>query len=47
LPLALAETWQQHLPRARLAVVDRAGHLPQVEQAKATARLVTEFLADA
>jgi pimeloyl-ACP methyl ester carboxylesterase len=47
LPLALAETWQQHLPRARLAVVDRAGHLPQVEQAEATARLVTEFLEEA
>lgn len=43
-PLETAQLWLERLPSARLATIDRAGHLPQVEHADRTADLVLEFL---
>jgi pimeloyl-ACP methyl ester carboxylesterase len=45
-PLAYAERWRAGIPGARLAVIERCGHLPAVERPDELARLVTEFLKD-
>jgi pimeloyl-ACP methyl ester carboxylesterase len=45
LPPECALAWQQALPRARLELVENAGHRPQAEQPAAFAALVREFLA--
>jgi pimeloyl-ACP methyl ester carboxylesterase len=43
-PLACGEQYRRLLPDARLAVLERCGHLPPFEEPDALARLVTEFL---
>jgi len=45
IPLAHGERWRQLLSDARLAVVERAGHLPILEQPDAFLALVRPFLA--
>jgi pimeloyl-ACP methyl ester carboxylesterase len=45
-PVALAGAWLEHLPNARLEVIDQAGHNPGREQAEQVARVVLEFLAE-
>ncbi len=44
LPAAWASRWKDCLPDARVALLPRCGHLPHVELADQTARIVTEFL---
>jgi pimeloyl-ACP methyl ester carboxylesterase len=46
-PLACGEQYGRLLPRARLAVLERCGHLPPLEHPDAFARLVLEFLGGA
>ena len=46
-PLECGERYAKTLPRARLTVVDDAGHRVDMEQPEALARLVTEFAAGA
>ena len=43
-PIAIAETWRQALPQARLSVVERCGHLPQLEHPQATAEKIRSFI---
>ena len=43
-PVVCGEQYRQLLPRARLAVLERCGHLPPIEQPDEFARLVIEFL---
>ena len=43
-PVGIAETWQQALPQARLSVIERSGHLPQLEQPQATADKIRSFI---
>lgn len=43
-PVAIAETWRQALPQARLSVIERCGHLPQIEHPKATADKIRSFI---
>ncbi|MEU9027263.1 alpha/beta fold hydrolase [Streptomyces sp. NPDC048383] len=45
-PVAEAEAMRGLAPHARLTVIDRAGHLPGVEQPEAVNRALLEFLAD-
>lgn len=44
LPPECALSWQQVLPRARLTLVENAGHRPQAEQPAVFAALIREFL---
>lgn len=44
IPPVYAEEFSRHLAGARLETVDRAGHAPHLEQPKAVARLVQDFL---
>ena len=44
-PLAYGERYRDLIPGARLAVIDRCGHLPSLEQPEQLARLIGEFLA--
>jgi pimeloyl-ACP methyl ester carboxylesterase len=44
LPSTYADLWSQHLPHAQVHLLDRCGHLPPVEQAEATARLVADHI---
>ena len=44
-PLECGEQYAQALPKARLAVVEGAGHFVEMEQPDALAKLVTEFAA--
>ncbi|MGI5472848.1 alpha/beta fold hydrolase [Streptomyces sp. CA-132043] len=44
-PLADAEEIRSHVPHARLAVIDRAGHLPGAEQPEVFNRHLLDFLA--
>jgi 3-oxoadipate enol-lactonase len=44
---ALAERFATEIPRARLATIRGAAHLPNLEQSAAFDKLVLEFLADA
>ncbi|MPZ55308.1 MAG: alpha/beta fold hydrolase [Rhizobiales bacterium] len=43
-PAAVAETWRERLPQTRLTIVERCGHLPQIEQPKATADRIKAFI---
>ena len=43
-PCAVAETWRQALPGACLSVIERCGHLPQIEHPKATADKIRSFI---
>jgi len=43
-PVVCGEQYRTLLPRARLAVLERCGHLPPIEQPDEFARLVIEFL---
>src|SRR3712207_1706078 len=43
-PLETSEVWLRRLPTARLAVIEQAGHYPQVERPEEVGRVVTEFL---
>jgi len=42
-PLECGEIYAKALPKARLAVVDGAGHCVDMEQPEALARLVLDF----
>src|SRR5512145_1573555 len=44
-PVVCGEQYRKLLPDARLAVLDKCGHLPPIEQPDAFARLVLDFLA--
>lgn len=46
IPPAHAERFVAALPRARAAIVERCGHLPQEEKPKETVALLREFLGD-
>jgi pimeloyl-ACP methyl ester carboxylesterase len=43
-PGVIAEVWRQALPQARLRVIERCGHLPQLEHPKATADQIRSFI---
>jgi pimeloyl-ACP methyl ester carboxylesterase len=43
-PVACGEQYRRALPHARLAVLERCGHLPPIEQPEAFADLVLDFL---
>jgi pimeloyl-ACP methyl ester carboxylesterase len=43
-PMGIAEAWQQALPRARLSVIERCGHLPQLEHPQTTAEKIRAFI---
>jgi 4,5:9,10-diseco-3-hydroxy-5,9,17-trioxoandrosta-1(10),2-diene-4-oate hydrolase len=43
-PVVCGEQYRKLLPNARLAVLDRCGHLPPIEQPDTFARLVLDFL---
>ncbi len=43
-PPDMADLWLQMLPKARLVLVDGAGHVPHLEEPESVARLVAEFL---
>jgi pimeloyl-ACP methyl ester carboxylesterase len=43
-PAGVAETWRQALPQARLSVIPRCGHLPQLEQPKVSAEKIRSFI---
>jgi pimeloyl-ACP methyl ester carboxylesterase len=45
IPLAHGERWRALLPDARLAVIERCGHLPMLERADAFLEIVRPFLA--
>jgi pimeloyl-ACP methyl ester carboxylesterase len=44
LPSAYAKKWQERVPDMRAAILSECGHLPTVEKAHATAKLVLDFL---
>ncbi len=44
IPPAYAETLRAAIPAARLTMIERCGHVPQVERAEATLAAVTGFL---
>jgi 2-hydroxymuconate-semialdehyde hydrolase len=46
LPLAHGELAAGLMPNARLAVIDRCGHIPMFEQPEIFNRLVLDFLKD-
>jgi pimeloyl-ACP methyl ester carboxylesterase len=46
-PRGIAEAWRRVLPQARLSVIERCGHLPQVEHPKATADKIRSFINEA
>jgi pimeloyl-ACP methyl ester carboxylesterase len=43
-PVGIAEVWHQALPQARMSVIERCGHLPQIEHPKATADKIRSFI---
>lgn len=45
IPVAYGEAWARAIPGARLATVERCGHLPPLERPEPFARLVRDFLA--
>ena len=46
-PCAIAEAWRQALPQARLSMIERCGHLPQIEHPQATAETIRSFISEA
>jgi pimeloyl-ACP methyl ester carboxylesterase len=46
-PCGVADTWRQKLPQARLSMIDRCGHLPQLEHPRATADAIRAFISEA
>jgi pimeloyl-ACP methyl ester carboxylesterase len=46
-PVVCGEQYRRALPRARLAILEKCGHLPPVEQPDVFARLVLDFLGEA
>jgi pimeloyl-ACP methyl ester carboxylesterase len=45
-PPAVAESWRAQLPQARLAMIERCGHLPHIEHPTATADRIKSFIAE-
>lgn len=45
-PLSHGELYQRSIPGARLAVIDRCGHVPMLEQPDEFVRVVSDFLAE-
>jgi pimeloyl-ACP methyl ester carboxylesterase len=45
-PVSVAQTFTDRLPNARLRVLDRCGHAPNIERPEEFNRLVEEFLAE-
>jgi pimeloyl-ACP methyl ester carboxylesterase len=43
-PVGVAEVWRQALPQARLSVIERCGHLPQLEHPQTTADKIRSFI---
>jgi pimeloyl-ACP methyl ester carboxylesterase len=43
MPYAYAALWRDLLPQARLATIERCGHLPHVERAEEVAAIITRF----
>jgi len=43
-PVGIAESWQEALPQARLSVIERCGHLPQLEHPQAAADKIRSFI---
>ena len=43
-PVGIAEAWREALPQARLSVIERSGHLPQLEHPQATADKIRSFI---
>ena len=41
-----ARHWQQAIPNARMAVIDNAGHYPQIEQPEEFVRTVEQFVSN-
>jgi pimeloyl-ACP methyl ester carboxylesterase len=46
-PVGIAEAWRQALPQARLSVIARCGHLPQLEHPQVTAEKIRSFIDEA
>jgi pimeloyl-ACP methyl ester carboxylesterase len=44
IPLNAGQRYQQAIPGARLQVLDRCGHLPEMEQPTVFVQLVLDFL---
>ncbi len=44
LPSAYAKVWGERVPNARVEIIPRCGHLPQIEQADTAAKLILGFL---
>jgi pimeloyl-ACP methyl ester carboxylesterase len=42
----VAEVWRQALPKARMSVIERCGHLPQLEHPEATAGKIRSFIGE-
>ena len=42
-PMRVSEIFAREIPTAELAVIDKAGHMPMIEQPKTSAHAVTEF----
>jgi pimeloyl-ACP methyl ester carboxylesterase len=47
MPSAYAGLWHERLPGARLAMIEKCGHVPQVEKLKETIDPLRDFLAEA
>jgi pimeloyl-ACP methyl ester carboxylesterase len=47
IPPICGEQYQRLMPNARLELIDRCGHLPQIEQPEAFVRVVGDFLDEA
>jgi pimeloyl-ACP methyl ester carboxylesterase len=45
-PIAIAEIWRESLPQARLSVIARCGHLPQLEHPTVTANKIRSFIVE-
>jgi pimeloyl-ACP methyl ester carboxylesterase len=44
LPPVYAKVWGERVPNARVEIIPRCGHLPQIEQADTAANLILSFL---
>jgi pimeloyl-ACP methyl ester carboxylesterase len=43
-PISVAETWREALPEAHLSLIERCGHLPQIEHPAETADKIRSFI---